>query len=223
MLRRMIFPILMGIVGCAVLVSLGLWQVQRMEWKAGILAEIDAMIVAAPVPLMAAPDPAQDKYRPVHVAGRFTGEFVEVLSGQKGASPGVRIIEAFEAEGGRRILIDRGFLEEDLRATPRPAAQAEVVGNLHWPIDANAYTPPPDPRTGLWFARDVPAIAAKLGTEPTLIVARKPTGDAITPMPVDSASIPNDHWGYAITWFLLAVVWAVMTGYLLWRIRRRTV
>jgi surfeit locus 1 family protein len=69
----------------------------------------------------------------------------------------------------------------------------------------------------------VPAMAAKLGTEPLLIVARAPTGDAITPMPVDSSTIPNDHWGYAITWFLMAVVWAVMTGYLLLRIKRRTV
>lgn len=223
MLRRMIFPILMGIVGCAVLISLGLWQVQRMEWKAGVLAEIDAMIGAEPVPLMSAPDPAADKYRPVQVTGTFTGEFVEVLAGQKDASPGVRIVEAFATEDGRRILIDRGFLEEGQRAVPRVAAPARVVGNLHWPIDANDYTPPPDPKTGLWFARDVPAIAARLGTEPTLIVAREPTGDAITPMPVDSSAIPNDHWGYAITWFLLAVVWAVMTGYLLWRISRRTV
>ncbi|MBE0554514.1 MAG: SURF1 family protein, partial [Rhodobacteraceae bacterium] len=95
--------------------------------------------------------------------------------------------------------------------------------NLHWPQDADSFTPPPDPRTGLWFARDVAAMAAKLGTEPVLIVARGPTGDGITPMPVDSSAIPNDHWGYAITWFSLAAVWAVMTGYLLWRIRQRTI
>ena len=34
-------------------------------------------------------------------------------------------------------------------------------------------------------------------------------------------NIPNDHLEYAITWFGLAAVWAVMTGYLLWRIKRR--
>ena len=54
-----------------------------------------------------------------------------------------------------------------------------VRGNLLWPQDSDSYTPPPDPGTGLWFARDVPAMAAKLGTEPTLIVAREPTGDGI--------------------------------------------
>jgi surfeit locus 1 family protein len=223
MLRRMIFPILLGLVGCAVLISLCLWQLQRMEWKNGILAEINGMIGAEPVALMAQPDPQADKYRPVFVDGAFTGAFVEVLAGQVGASPGVLVIEAFETADGRRILVDRGFLEETARAVPRAPRMARVVGNLHWPVDATQYTPPPDARTGLWFARDVPAMAAKLNTEATFIVAREPTGDGIAPQPVNTSTIPNDHWGYAITWALLAVVWAAMTGYLLWRIKRRTV
>ena len=40
------------------------------------------------------------------------------------------------------------------------------------------------------------------------------------PLPV-TVNIPNDHLQYAITWFGLALVWALMTGYLLWRIKRR--
>jgi surfeit locus 1 family protein len=223
MIRRMLFPILMGLVGCAILISLGVWQLQRMQWKEGILAEITARIGADPVPLPASPTEAADEYRPVTVIGRLTGDFVELLAGQKGAGPGVRIIEAFETTEGRRILIDRGFLPEEARATPRPGREATVTGNLLWPQDADSFTPPPDEKTGLWYARDVSAMAAKLGTEPTLLVASVQTGDGITPVPVDTSSIPNDHWGYAIQWFLLATVWGVMTLYLLWRIRQRTV
>ena len=223
MLRRMFFPILMGVVGCAVLIALGVWQVQRMHWKNDILAGIEAMIHQPPVPLMAAPDPSVDKFRPVTVKGTFRGEYLEVLFGIKGESPGVRIIEVFETDDDRRIMVDRGFLPDEDRILPRGLGTFEVVGNLHWPIDANASTPPPDAKTGLWFARDVPAMAAHLNAEPTLIVAREPTGDGITPVPVDTSTIPNDHWGYAITWFLLALVWAVMTLALLWRIRQRSV
>ena len=90
-----------------------------------------------------------------------------------------------------------------------------------WPRDSNQYTPPPDAKTGMWFARDAAAMAEVLHTEPTFIVAREPTGDGIEAMPVDTSSIPNDHWGYAITWFSLAFVWAVMTAGLVWRIRRQ--
>jgi hypothetical protein len=55
---------------------------------------------------------------------------------------------------------------------------------------------------------------------PTLIVAASQVGDGITPVPVDTSAIPNNHWGYAIQWFLLAATWAGMTVYLLWRIKR---
>lgn len=223
MTRRMFFPILMGIVGCAVLVSLGVWQVQRMHWKAGILATIEARIGADPVPLPATPKEATDEYLPVSVTGRLTGQYIEQLAGQKGASPGVRIIEVLETPEGRRLLVDRGFLTEEARGVPRPAHDATITGNLLWPDDADSFTPPPDPKTGLWFARDLPAMAAKLETEATFIVASAPTGDGIEPVPVDTSAIPNDHWGYAIQWFALAVVWGVMTLYLLWRIRQRTV
>ncbi|WP_374431477.1 SURF1 family protein [Tabrizicola sp.] len=222
-MRRYLFPVLMGVIGVAVLTSLGFWQLDRMEEKRVYLDEMEARIANAPVPLPDVPEEGRDKFQAVLAEGRFTGEYLEVLAGQKGASPGVMVIEAFQLANGRRIMVQRGFVEEEARAVPRPPHEATVAGNLHWPADTGSSTPPPDERTGLWFARDVPAMAAKLNTEPTLIVAREPTGDGIAPMPVDTSGIPNNHWGYAIQWFLLAATWAGMTLFLLWRIRTRKV
>jgi len=222
-MRAYVFPVLMGVVGVAVLMSLGFWQLRRMEEKRIYLDEIAARISNAPIALPALPEEGPHKFQAVVAEGQFTGEYLEVLAGRKGASPGVMVIEAFALPDGRRIMVQRGFVEEEARGVPRPPRVAKVEGNLHWPQDTNSSTPPPDAKTGLWFARDVPAMAAKLKTEPTLIVARQPTGDGIVPMPVDTSGIPNDHWGYAITWFLLAATWAGMTVFLLWRIRGRTV
>jgi surfeit locus 1 family protein len=42
-----IWPLVFGIAGVAILMSLGIWQVQRLAWKEGVLAEIEARIVAA--------------------------------------------------------------------------------------------------------------------------------------------------------------------------------
>lgn len=221
-MRRYVFPLLLGIAGITVLMRLGFWQLDRMVEKRVYLDQIEARIHNAPIVLPDAPDAEAHKFQAVTVSGAFTGEFVEVLAGQKGGSPGVRVIEAFALDGNRRILIDRGFLPEDARQTPRAPKAAEITGNLHWPDDLNDYTPPPDEKTGLWFGRDVAAMAAKLNTEATLIVASEPTGDGIAPVPVDTSAIPNDHWGYAIQWFLLAATWAVMTGYLIWRLARKT-
>lgn len=222
-MRRYLFPVILGVSGVAVLMSLGFWQLDRMEEKRAYLDEIETRIANAPIPLPAVPEEGPHKFQAVTAEGQFTGEFLEVLAGQKGATPGVMVIEAFALPDGRRIMVQRGFVEEEARGVPRPPHEAKVEGNLHWPDDTSNSTPPPDQKTGLWFARDVPAMAVELQTEPTLIVASAPTGDGIAPMPVDTSGIPDNHWGYAIQWFLLAATWAGMTVFLLWRIRTRKV
>jgi surfeit locus 1 family protein len=222
-MRRYLFPVVMGVMGVTILMSLGFWQLRRMEEKRVYLDEIEARIGNAPIALPAVPEEGPHKFQAVFAQGQFTGEALEVLAGQNGASPGVLLIEVFVLPNGRRVLVQRGFIEDEARGTIRTVTDARVEGNLHWPQDTNAFTPPPDAKTGLWFARDVPAMARALQTEPTLIVAREPTGDGIAPVPVDTSGIPNDHWGYAIQWFLLAATWAGMTVFLLWRIRTRKV
>ena len=220
-MRRLIVPLLFGLVGVAILLGLGFWQLQRLEVKEAKLAAIAAMLGAEPVALPEVVEAAADRYRGVRVAGRFTGEVALKLDSLRDAGPGKRVIAVFEVAGGRRVLVDRGIWLDGAGATPGLAHAAVVVGNLDWPQEADSYTPPPDPKTGLWFARDVPAMAAALGTEPTMIVASAMTGDGITPAPVDVSTIPNSHWQYAVTWFSLAAVWLGMTALLLWRIRQR--
>jgi surfeit locus 1 family protein len=217
MLRRLLFPIVLGLGGMVLLLALGQWQVQRMHWKNALLADINARLQGAAVDLPANPSSDADKYRPVTVQGRFTGDVLYVISGMKDIGAGVQVVAVLATDTGRRVLVDRGFLPDQDKGKPLATTDITLTGNLHWPAEVTAQTPPPDAKTGLWFARDVPAMAAKLGAEPVLIVARSDTGDGIMARPVDTSSIPNDHWGYAITWFLLAAVWGVMTLALIWR------
>lgn len=218
----MIAPLLFGLIGASILIGLGVWQVQRLAWKERILSQIEARLGDAPVALPEVPDPVADRYLPVSVSGQFVGEPLFVLTSDRDAGPGYRVIERFDTMEGRRIMVDRGFLPEDQREEPRTAREMTVTGTLHWPDETDSFTPQPDAARGIWFARDVPSMAAALATEPVLIVARSDTGDGIAPVPVDTTGIPNNHLQYAITWFSLAIVWLGMTVLLLWRIRRPT-
>lgn len=224
MTRRMIAPLLFGIAGVAVLLALGIWQVQRLAWKQAILTEIAARISGPPIALPEVLDPAGDKYLPVTVSGDFTGEDIAVLASLKNIGAIWRLVAVLETPDGRRIMVDRGYVtpQEDNRTGPESAVT--VTGNLHWPEETDSFTPDPDAKTGLWFARDVTVMAAALGTEPVLVVARETSEGqpSATPLPVGAEGIPNDHLNYAITWFSLAAIWAGMTAYLLWRIRART-
>ncbi|WP_170588001.1 SURF1 family protein [Ruegeria arenilitoris] len=215
-MRRILFLLIFGLAGLAVLVSLGTWQVQRLAWKEGILADIEARIAADPVPLPEAVDPEADRYLPVEVSGEMLPGEIHVLVSVKQVGPGYRIIAPFRT-GDRTILVDRGFVPTTAKQAERQIGPTQVVGNLHWPDEIDGYTPDPDRAGNIWFARDVPALADALGAEPILLVARSQTDPAITPLPVDTAGIPNDHLQYAVTWFGLALVWAAMTGYFLWR------
>jgi len=224
MLRRVIGPLIFGLGGVAVLLSLGLWQLNRLDWKLGVIAAIEARIAEPPGPLPASPDSEADRYRPVEVTGDYTGEVVRVLSSRPGTGIGTMVIAVLATPDGRRVLVDRGFVADAAPGVMDFAATGvTVTGNLLWPADSDSYTPAPDLARGLWFSRAVGPIAAHLGTEPVLIVARQDARlPGLIPRPIASAEVKNDHLGYAVTWFLLAAVWAVMTIGLLWRNRRNT-
>ena len=221
-MRRFLFFIVFGLAGLSILIGLGSWQLRRLAWKEGILAEIEARIAADPVALPSHPQEANDRYLAVAASGVVLPGEVHVLVSVKRVGPGYRVIAPFLTDAGVVVLLDRGFVPSDKKNEQRGTGPMTVNGNLQWPRETDSYTPVPDIGGNTWFARDVPAMAAELGTQPILIVARSQTDPTVTPMPVDTVSIPNDHLNYAITWFSLALIWAAMTAYFLWRTRAKT-
>ncbi|NBD29972.1 MAG: SURF1 family protein [Alphaproteobacteria bacterium] len=222
-MRQLLFSIFIGLGGLVVLLWLGFWQLDRLEWKREILAGIDARMMAEPIPLPQAPTEAEDEYRTVLLSGRPTGEEVHVLVSGTQAGTGYRVISAFETDTGRRILLDQGLLELDAKDAQPARPRMDLRGALLWPDDVNSSTPEPDLDDNTWFGRDVDRMAEALDTEPLLVVlARSSDYDPrLTPLPVDTVGIPNDHLEYAITWFLLATVWLSMSIYWLIRTLRR--
>ncbi len=222
-MRRQILAAILLLAGLALFVSLGVWQLQRLHWKEGVIAEIAAKIDADTVALPAHPTLENDRYRPVHVAGSFEMATIYVLVSSRDFGPGYRVISPFTTDSGRRIMVDRGFVRVEEREAPRSFGAAEIEGNLHWPDERSAATPEDDVAANIWFARDVAKMAAHLDTEPVLVIARSQTDPIILPMPVTTEGIRNKHFEYAMTWFLFALTWVMMTGFALWRIRRRKI
>tara|TARA_R100001369_G_scaffold14360_3_gene28974 strand:+ start:3101 stop:3781 length:681 start_codon:yes stop_codon:yes gene_type:complete len=220
-MRRTLFLLIVGLGGAAILIWLGVWQFQRLAWKEAIIADINTRIAAAPVDLPASVNRDLDAYLPVTVSGAFEQGEVHVLVSQKDVGAGYRIITPFVLEDGRRIMVDRGFAVASAKDAARSDGPATIAGNLQWPQETDSFTPEADLKGNIWFARDVPAMAQTLGTQPVLLVTRSSTPPAagISPLPVDTARIPNDHLQYAITWFSLAAIWLGMSLFFLRRRR----
>lgn len=220
-MKRVLFTVF-SIAGTAVLGWLGNWQLDRLAWKQTVLEQIDQRIAAPAVPVPLTPVPSADTYLPVFAEGRFGQEYIRVLVSQKRIGAGYRVISAFKTEG-RRILVDRGFIDLS-NSSDIQADQAVVVqGNLHWPDEVDGFTPAPDLEKNIWFARDVRALSEALQTQPILIVASQisPPDQNIKPLEIDSSAIPNDHLQYAVTWFSLAAIWIMMSAAFLWRSRKK--
>ena len=218
-MARIIFFVVIGLGGAAILVSLGVWQFKRLAWKQALLSRIEVEIEAPPVPLTEPLTSSLRRYAPVTVTGQFGAAHIRMLASRKSIGPVYRIIRPFDVEGQGGILIDTGWQPQAADVVGVPQMRLTLTGNLDAPNEADEFTPAPDTASNIWFARDVPAMADALGTDPVLVVLRDaPETDlGVTPWPVDTAGISNDHLQYAITWFSLAAIWGAMTAYFVLR------
>lgn len=222
MLRKIFFPVLLGVAGCGVLIWLALWQIDRLAWKEDILANINARLGADPRPLAIDVTEAADEYTRVALSGTPTGQELHVLVSGTAAGTGYRVISRFETDDGHAILLDQGLLPLEAKTATTLLAPMQVTGTLLWPDDQTSSTPDPDLAANIWFARNVDTMAAALDTLPLMVVATatSPADPRLTALPVATADIKNDHFAYAVTWFLLAIVWAVMSLFLILRTLR---
>lgn len=217
--RRLAFLIVIGAGGLAVLIGLGTWQMQRLAWKEAMIADLESRLAQAPLELTGSETEEADAFRRASAVGRYVDATpARFLTSMKPTGPGFRIIQPFELSNGARILVDRGYAPEAQDPGPPPETAMSLTGALHWPNEISAFTPDPNLETRLWFARDVPSLSAAFDTEQVMLVLDAPDHDATWPKPLAvSVDLPNDHLGYAITWFSLAVVWLVMSVILMRR------
>ncbi len=133
MTRRMIWPLLFGIAGVAVLVSLGIWQVQRLAWKNEMLAGIASRIGDRPVSLPPAPTETEHQNLPVSVEGHIGADALRVLASTKRLGAGHRLIVPLTLDDGRRVLVDLGLATGEFHGD-RPACAGPLDRHRQPPL-----------------------------------------------------------------------------------------
>jgi surfeit locus 1 family protein len=195
----------------AILIGLGVWQLQRLKWKEGLLTHIAALQSAPARPLGEVLKGGGDLN-----FTRVSFDCPDLLSGPRGKVYGVqdgeiayRQMAACPAPGGASVLVDVGY--EDCAPTkPAEPFSGPLIGILRKPDARTFVTPPDQPAARLWYWRDLPSIAKALGAAPPLplFVAlehgpQPASGCRLARAPIP-ANLPNRHFEYALTWFGLA-------------------
>lgn len=205
----------------ALLIGLGVWQLKRLAWKEGLIAEIEARAKGTPITLKEAIAVSREgrdpSYYRVHVKGSFDHakeRYLYALSDD--GEPGWHVITPFDSVEGDLVLIDRGFVPDNLRdPSSRAAGQLEgevdVTGLVRLPESPDPFTPDNEPDNNRWFWRDLSGMiysmfpAATMDPAPFFLEAEKSDGPGGWPEGGQTRlELPNNHLQYAITWFLLA-------------------
>jgi len=205
----------------ALLIGLGVWQLKRLAWKEGLIAEIEARAKGTPITLKEAIAVSRESRDPsyyrVHAKGSFDHakeRYLYALSDD--GEPGWHVITPFSSVEGDLVLIDRGFVPVNLRdPSSRAAGQLEgevdVTGLVRLPESPGPFTPDNEPDNNRWFWRDLSGMmysmfpTSTMDPAPFFLEAEK--SDVPGGWPEGGQTrleLPNNHLQYAITWFLLA-------------------
>lgn len=232
--------LLTTIVMLAVLIGLGVWQLQRRGEKHALIAALDERLAAAPVALPSASqwsslNAANDEFRRVTFSAAIDpSKDVMVYGSGSGiradvSGPGTWAFVPAKLASGETVAINLGFVQNTLQdraqqdraiaALPRGAQT--FTGYIRFPEHAGWFSPKPDATKRLWFERDHEAMAQAFAwSQPTGRIApfyvdlESPVPPSGVPKPGPlSVRLKDNHLQYAITWFGLAAAVLIAFGF----------
>lgn len=219
---------------------LGTWQMQRLAEKEALIAAVDARLDSEPISVPQVDswprlDATALNFQPVALTGSFrynqTVTVFTSLANARGPASGVGywVVTPFVLADGGTVFVNRGFVPEGYQEaavtdSDGEAMQVTITGLLRPSETAGMLTPGPDTSNRIEWVRD-PVRLAEL-VDPALspfapFYVDLPAGEP-GELPQGGETVvefPNNHLGYAYTWYGFSIVAVVMLGF--WLARQR--
>lgn len=208
------------VISLAILISLGVWQLRRLEWKQTIIAQISERLALSPIAFAdaAAREAAGEnmEYQPVFVDGVYANDMETPVFGTYEGAAGVYVFTPFARSGDSYVFVNRGFAPQDVRrrsarADGDVAGEVRVEGLLRHAERRVSFakwlTPKDQPDDNLFFTRDPETLAVARGIAASKFYIDSSGRESAAPWPkggLTRIDIPNRHLEYALTWFGLA-------------------
>ncbi|MEM8791338.1 MAG: SURF1 family protein [Pseudomonadota bacterium] len=204
------------------LVTLGTWQLHRLEWKTNLIAAVDARAFGDPVP-----PPAQDVSEDEHAFLRVavTGTYRHDLSRRVKAvtelGPGLWLMTPLKRDRGH-VWINRGFIPQGMEVDElaAPGGTVGVEGLLRITEPDGTLIESNDPAQGRWVSRDTAALSRDVGLEDfELYFIDADHSGAQDAWPRGGLTVirfRNPHLAYALTWFIMAAMFLAGIAYVVW-------
>ena len=200
------------------LIGLGSWQLQRLQWKNDLISSFEARSAADAITIPAANAELDDlEFRNLALYGVFQNDKETFLTGRTyEGNAGFHVVTPFLLDDGRIILVNRGWVSEDYRDPVKRAfsqidGRTFVSGILRRPGVKGYFVPENEPENGFWFTLVPSQINRHLGLGDTAIdqfyADALRTSDVVT-LPIAAKTklnLRNAHLSYAMTWYGIAL------------------
>jgi surfeit locus 1 family protein len=211
--RPGLWPTLTVALCIPVLVTLGTWQLDRLAWKTALIDELRTRQNEAPLslPPTANLDPSWTHRRVAVRAALQDTPALRFGVVARGNEAGHLVLQVARLPDGRHLVINRGW-RSDRASEPlaTPTGFVPVQGVVRWIADSapGMFTPANDPAGNRWYWYDLEALETTFGQNvlPVVLEVTEGPGGPGAPLPQPVViDLPNNHLGYALTWFGLAL------------------
>jgi cytochrome oxidase assembly protein ShyY1 len=227
MRRGHVLALIAAAAGVALTLSLGNWQMRRGDAKQALQAEWDAAQRGAPVQLdsqAALDEVANSLPRRVRLRGSFVTATVYLDNRMRESVAGFDVVGAVSIGTGLPLVaVDRGWAARDPRdrarlpAAPTPDGEAVIDGLAvaGMPRLLELGNEPERRIPGIWQNLDLDDFERLLGQRVARFVVRQTSEspDGLRRDRPQPALGVDKHRGYALQWYSLAALIAVLTGW----------
>ena len=196
------------------LLSLGFWQIYRLNWKLDLIKQIENSLKNDPVELS---NIEKKNYLRIKTSGEIDFDNQIYLYNLNDAGkPGFEVINPIKI-GDENYLMNRGWIPFEKKDLPEInlVDQNKIVGTLMLQTKPSTFKPENDIEKNYWFTlnrEDISKFTGRNFSEYVIYL----NGDYKIPKPrVITAKISNNHKKYAITWFSMAI--SILLIYLYFR------
>ena len=197
-----------------VFISLGSWQIIRLNWKNNLILEIESSLKKPPVQLS---ETNVTNFLKIKTSGSIDfDKQIYLYNLNENGTPGFEVINPIIIDS-KNYLINRGWIpfeKKDLEEIYE-FDENNIIGILKFQGRKNIFKPDNDIKENYWFSLDREDILEFTGKKFSNYIIYL-DGNYQSPKPKKiTANISNNHKKYAITWFSLAI--SILLLYLYFR------
>ena len=196
------------------LLSLGFWQIYRLNWKLELIEQIENSLKNDPVELS---NIEKKNYLRIKTSGDIDfDKQIYLYNLNDAGKPGFEVINPIKIRD-ENYLVNRGWIPFEKKDLPEInlVDQNQIVGTLMLQTKPSTFKPENDIEKNYWFTlnrEDILKFTGRNFSEYVIYL----NGNYKIPKPrVITAKISNNHKKYAITWFSMVI--SILLIYLYFR------